>query len=223
VLGHYVRISLPEGTPEEVAIATTFTPEWHGRIVQRSIGDDNGRVTAGFSCLDPTSFLDVWLTSFYELNDDGIVADGTEIPPFNAIPSGERSSGTPGPDDTYVHDLTRTVGLEWRNSHIAALLVAAYNAQITEGPRFALGGQLTALDNFQAHDLDGSNVREQLGQIICRGIGCRTVVDGNTITLFINTGVQAALTAGAWTVPANDRQTTLWSSTRRIASSRATR
>lgn len=209
VLGHYVRISLPEGTPEEVAVATSFTVAWHGRIVNRSLGDDQGRITAGFSCLDLSSLFDIWLTRWYELNDDGIVADGTEILPFNAMPSGERSSGTPGPDDTYVPDRTRTVGLEWRNSHIAALLVAAYNAQFPDGPTLALGGQLTALDNFQAHDLDGSNLREQLGQLICRGIGCRVVVDGSTVTLHLNTGVQAALSAGAWTVPANDRQTTV--------------
>lgn len=209
VLGHYVRISVPEGTPEEVAVATAFTTHWHGRIVQRSIGDDRGRVTAGFTCLDLSTLFGVWLSSWYELNDDGIVADGTEIGPFNAMPSGERSSGTPGPDDTYVHDLTRTVGLEWRNGHIADLIIAAYNAQFPDGPRVALAGQLTALDNFQAHDLDGSNVQEMLGQLICRGIGCRVLVVDDVVTLHLNTGVQAALTAGAWTVPANDRQTTV--------------
>lgn len=210
VLGHYVRISLPEGTPEEVAKATTFTPAWHGQIQNISRGSDQGRVTVSYSCVDLSVMFQTWLLSWYELNDDGIVADGTEIPPFNAVPTGERSSGTPGPDGTYVHDRTRTAGLEWRNSHIAALLVAAFNAQFSDGPTVALGGQLTALDNFQSHDLDGSSVLEQLGQIICRGIGCRLVVDpsdGSTVTLHLNTGVRASLTAGAWTVPANDRQT----------------
>lgn len=214
VLGHYVRLSLPEGTPEEVAEATTFTVAWHGRITQRSIGDDRARVTAGFTCLDLSSLLDVWLTSWYELNDDGIVADGTEIPPFNAIPSGERTQEgtTPGPDDTYVHDRTRTVGQEWRNGDIADLLVAAYNAQFPDGPTLVLAGQVDALDNFQAHDLDGSSVREQLGQLICRGIGCRVTIDpenADAVVLHLNTGVQADLSAGAWTVPANDRQTSI--------------
>ena len=210
VLGHYVRISLPEGTPEEVANATTFAVAWHGRVTNRSLGDDRARVTAGFTCYDLTTLFDVWLLRWYELNDDGIVADGTEIPPFNAMPSGERSSAAPGPDGTYVHDRTRTVGLEWRNSHIAALLVAAYNAQFPDGPTLALAGQTGALDNFQSHDLDGSSVREQLGQMISRGIGCRVVVTAaDAVSLHINTGVQAALTAGAWTVPANDRQTTV--------------
>lgn len=209
-VGHFVRISLPEGTPDEVANATTFTPAWHGRIFQRSVGDDQGRVTAGYSCEDLTTSLRTWLRRWYELNDSGIVADGTEMPPFNAMPSGERSSAAAGPDGTYIPDRTRTVGFPWRNDQIAALLVAAFNDQIDGGPTLVLAGQTGALENFQAHDLDGSNVAEMLGQIICRGLGCRVLVnDAGNMVLHLNTGVQSAITAGDWTVPANDRQTTL--------------
>ncbi|HEX3134084.1 MAG TPA: hypothetical protein VHX44_10945 [Planctomycetota bacterium] len=212
VLGHWIRISLPEGAPEVIAKATTFTPAFHGRITNRSIGDDNSRVTVAFTCLDLSCIFDTWLLSWYELNDDGIVADGTTIPPFNAVVTGERSSATAGPDDTYVHDRTRTAGLEWRNGDIARLLIAAFKAQFPTGPQPVLGGQTNALDNFQSHDFDGASLREQLGQIICRGIGCRFVVDptdGRTVTIHLNTGIKTALTAGAWTVPANDRQTTV--------------
>lgn len=207
VQGHYVRISVPQGDVEDLVDATVFTVEYHGKITERIIGRDDGRVSVAYGCRDMSSIFETWLLHWYELNDDGSVADGTEIPPFNALPIGERSSGTPGPDDTHVHDRGRDAGLEWRGSDIAALLVAAYNEQFPDGPRVTLAGQTGALDNKVALDLDGSNVQEQLGQLITRGIGCRILIDdsGNA-NLTLNTGVAADLTAGGYTVPASDRQ-----------------
>jgi hypothetical protein len=215
VLGHWVRISIPTG--DDLVRPTGYRVDWHGRIKTRDVGTSEGRITAVFSAIDLRDEFDTYLTRWYVKAGDSVIDPG-EMPPFNfaaqsdgnAATPGDRSTEAIGPDDTYAHDRNQSAGVPWRGSHIVDSLLAALQDQLPGGPEFTLAGQRTALDNFHPCELDGRSVGEQIAQIISRGLGYRiTVNDAGAAEVKVNSPLRAALTAGGWTIPANDRQTTI--------------
>lgn len=207
VVGLYVRVFLPQG--EDLTRPTSWAPPWYGRIKTVDIGQADGRITAMWSAVDLSDDFDTFLLRGYERKTDGTLVDPGEQLPYNAIPGGERSSAGDGPAGTFVHDRTVTTATLWRGRHIVESLLAALRDQGDGGVDWVVGGQVTALDNFHPANFDGRTLREQLREIIARGLTWRVSVDGNTATVDVRSPLRDTLTAAGWTIPANDEQSTL--------------
>ncbi len=209
VAGLYVRVWLPTG--DDLVRPTGYTVAWVGKIKSRAVGSDQGRVTAVFAAIDMTDEWDTYLERWYEKREVGVTVDPGEVPLFNDRPGGDRTNDAGGPGATEVHDRIQTPGTPWRAVHIVDTLFAALRDQFDGGGTWVLGGQRTALNNFQACDLDGRSVREQIRQLIGRGLGCTVSPnsDGRDVLVSVHSPLRATLTAGGWTIPASTNQRTV--------------
>ena len=209
VAGLYVRVWLPVG--DDLVRPDSFAVAWTGKIKIRSMGSDGNRVNVLFAAVDLTDEWDTYLDYWYERKSEGLIVDPGDMPAFNALPGGDRSTDGGGPFATEVHDRIVTPGTPWRASHIVDTLLAALRDQFDGGATWVLGGQRTALDNFQACDLDGRSLREQLGQLMGRGLGFTVSPndEGRDVLLNIHSPLRTSITAAGWTIPASTSQRTV--------------
>ncbi len=222
-----VTTTVPTGaTPDPKG--ATLVPCWHGEVIEQGIDFGSQAVSATMShtCAGIMACWEkVYFTRWYEVGQGFGMADPGEVLPFNALAGGDGGGvGTQdlntggGETAIAVHDRQR---VHWDGSQyvpdlrrhtaqeIIRLIVKAVSVQFPQGPKWVLGGQVTALNFIGDWDLRKKNALQMFTEIVSPrwGLTFRPEVIGDTVTLRINTEVQAATAVpGIGTLPANDRQ-----------------
>lgn len=223
LIGQMVRFLMTDPDGEITVDGVAYDDFWYGQITGYTITpdnrpDDNAGGIASWSCVGLLSILDqITVNGGWTVPPDADTVDFVDpgfCPPFNAIPTGDRSTTkyTVNGQQVYIHDLTTlTVVSHWLAIDIANLMMAGaaqavYAGSEPTGFPWAISDTQGAL-NYQVErmDINGMTLAQVLNILIDprRGLTYNITVVEGVATINVWPATDTAITVGTFTLPAS--------------------
>lgn len=219
--GLYVRVLREDVTGTVTIGSIDYEPVWWGKMLSPGTTTTVGSGTTIYTAAGIAALFNertCWMGRAIVKTSPVQFSVDWNLKPFNAWPSGDRSSaaGTVGGVNVYLHDATQAVtGNQWTAAQILDNLLACnfrYEQPATPsgsgqaGPSWAVSDPLGCLgytpERFDARGLTLTQVLNHLAGK-ARGLSWYVTVSGTTLTINIVSGTPTAVTVGTYTLPAN--------------------
>lgn len=223
LIGQLVRFLASDESGSITVGDVSYSAFWHGQITGYEIipdgrPDTNAGGTAKWQCAGLLSILDqIVINGGWTVPpsaDTVTFQDPGFCPPFNAVPTGDRSTAqyTVNGQQVYIHDLTTlTVVSPWQAVDIVNLLLAGAAQPVYAGSQptgfpWALSDPQGALSyRVEKTDVNGRTLAEAINILIDprRGLTYAVTVESGVATINVWPATDTAITIGAFTLPAS--------------------